>query len=237
MIIRVKHENIDKERWDKIIRTSRKSSIFSFSWYLDACSPRWEAYIYKDYEAIMPLPVNSKMGVEFLYLPFFVRYIDVFGKQTDEIKALFHKQMLQEFRRINLAFQDITEIIGDNNDQHQLAFQRLNLNKPLIDIRATYSKNAKRILKKAQQYELKYELTPAYEWVLEGFRDSKSQFIDTLDDKAHDKLKALVENSIKHKSGFVISVFDGKVKLAGACFLESNKTITYLASHQRTVLW
>jgi hypothetical protein len=48
-ILRLKHTEIDKQRWDKAIENSSFPSIYALSWYLDVVSPNWQALVSEDY--------------------------------------------------------------------------------------------------------------------------------------------------------------------------------------------
>ena len=61
MIQLLKHNEIDKPRWDECIQNSPNGLIYAYSWYLDFISPKWEAMVRGDYEFIMPLTCKKNM--------------------------------------------------------------------------------------------------------------------------------------------------------------------------------
>jgi len=52
MIVYYKHNQIDFERWDKVITNSQNGLVYALSWYLNIVTPGWEALIEDDYEYI-----------------------------------------------------------------------------------------------------------------------------------------------------------------------------------------
>ena len=75
----LKHTEINKEMWDACVINSSNGLIYARSWYLDAMSPDWEALIYKDYVAVMPLTVSKKMGIAYLSQPPFSQQLGIIG--------------------------------------------------------------------------------------------------------------------------------------------------------------
>src|ERR1700692_3437990 len=78
MIHYLKHNAIDKRRWDEAIDRAFNGMIYAKSWYLDIVSPQWDALVSDDYRAVMPLTWRRKFGVYYLYQPFFTQQLGVF---------------------------------------------------------------------------------------------------------------------------------------------------------------
>ena len=72
MIKFVTHNEIDKRRWDECIANAINGNIYVWSWYLDIIHPRWDALIDGDYERVMPIAGKQKIGISYLFQPFFV---------------------------------------------------------------------------------------------------------------------------------------------------------------------
>src|SRR6478609_9229707 len=75
----VKRKDIDTQKWDECIRNASNSIIYVYSFYLDAIAEQWDALIRNDYEAVMPLVWNEKLGIKYIYQPFFMAQTGVFG--------------------------------------------------------------------------------------------------------------------------------------------------------------
>jgi len=79
----LKRDAIDPDRWESCLATASNSSPYARIDYLDALCPGWEALIMGAYEYIMPLPVKRKYGICYLYQPFLVPHLGVYGKNPD----------------------------------------------------------------------------------------------------------------------------------------------------------
>ena len=79
MIRYLRHNEIDREKWDACIAASENGLVYAYSWYLDVVHPEWEALVMDDYAAVMPLTGGRKFGVEYLFQPFFVQQLGAFS--------------------------------------------------------------------------------------------------------------------------------------------------------------
>ena len=79
MIQHLKHDQIDKWKWDETIKHSFNGTIYAYSWYLDIVCPGWEALIKNDHEYVMPLTAGKKYGVDYIYPPFFSQQLGIFS--------------------------------------------------------------------------------------------------------------------------------------------------------------
>ena len=80
MIKHVTHNELDKIKWDNCIDHANNTLIYAYSWFLDVVSPNWEALVYNDYEAVMPLTHKRKFLINYLYQPFFTQQLGVFSR-------------------------------------------------------------------------------------------------------------------------------------------------------------
>ena len=87
----VKRKDIDAQKWDECISNSPNGIIYAYVFYLDCMADQWDALVYNDYEAIMPLTWRKKYGVAYLYQPFFTQQSGIFSQQpvTASIIAAF----------------------------------------------------------------------------------------------------------------------------------------------------
>ena len=114
----------------------------------------WDALVYGDYEAVMPLPWNKKFGIHYLYEPAFTASLGIFGVALNPtLINEFIKAIPSKFKLIEIdlnagnkvEFPDGISIIRNN--------YVLDLNKTYEDIYKRYSDNIRRNVKKAKQFE------------------------------------------------------------------------------------
>jgi hypothetical protein len=87
MIRHLGHGDIDKVWWDARIVGSSAPLWYARSAVLDAASPGWEALVDDSNNAVMPLTVNSKWGISYLYQPFAVQRLGVFAPLHDPVQV------------------------------------------------------------------------------------------------------------------------------------------------------
>lgn len=141
----LKHNTIDKQKWDNCIALSDNGMIYGFSWYLDSICDNWDALVLDDYQAIMPLPSVKKYGIKTIYQPYFCQQLGVFYLGNDEnIVKLFVKKIPFWFLKIAISFNTKCKIEG----KYQ---KRLNhilpINLPYNHISKSYKPDLVRYLK------------------------------------------------------------------------------------------
>lgn len=222
----IQHNDIDRGKWDALIERDDSALIFSCSWYLDAVCATWGAYVQGDYEGVFPLSMSQKGGVGHLYLPFFVRELNVVG--TMDTSALI-SLIDQDFKRISVAsssFQDINQWSIQQNHHQLLALQ-----KPHSEIESGYSTNAKRLIKKALKESCRLEQSKDTKWIIEGFKSGKGKSISTLNSRSFDILSRLMIALENNEAVDVFEIWQGKMKLAAGCFMKHKNRVTYLKGH------
>jgi len=86
-------DQIDKTKWDRCIDASSNGLIYAYSFYLDQMSTHWDGLVLDDYKAVMPLPWRKKAGQHYLYQPFNVAQLGVFGETMNQelVEAFLNK--------------------------------------------------------------------------------------------------------------------------------------------------
>ena len=87
MIKYLKHNYIDRKKYDQCILMDNSKLIYGLSWYLDLICPSWDVLVLNDYDAVWPLPVNSKYGIKYFYRPFAAQQLGIFSKTKIDNKT------------------------------------------------------------------------------------------------------------------------------------------------------
>lgn len=146
------HAQIDKSKWDDCINRSANGLVYALSFYLDTMAAQWDALIYNDYEAVMPLTRNRKFGIKYLYQPFLTAQLGVFGnKLTAELVNQFIESIPRSFR-----FTEICLNSGNNFSIHSGSVTSRNnyvlpLHNSYEELFSGYSENTQRNIRKALQ--------------------------------------------------------------------------------------
>jgi hypothetical protein len=148
----LRREQIDVHAWNKCIDHSANGLIYGYSYYLDHLSDHWDALVFSDYDAIMPLPWRKKAGIYYLYQPFNMAQLGVFGKEINkELVKAFLNEVPKHFRYWDFPLnqQNRFDIPG------YPFYDRINyttpLNQPHENLYHRYSENIKRNIKKCRE--------------------------------------------------------------------------------------
>lgn len=146
------HRDIDKEKWDGCISRATNGLIYAYSFYLDAFAAGWDALVYGEYEAVMPLTHNRKFGIRYLYQPFITAQLGVFGMQlTNETIARFITEAGKRFRYIDISLNSGNNLSSPYEGITQRVNYTLRLDKSYAALSDGYSENLRRNIRKAEQ--------------------------------------------------------------------------------------
>src|SRR5688572_19161823 len=79
---------IDRTKWDTCISESSNALIYATTMWLDHLADHWSGIVLNDYEAVMPVPWRSKLGVRYCYHVAFIQQLGIFcGKKNSDEKS------------------------------------------------------------------------------------------------------------------------------------------------------
>jgi Acetyltransferase (GNAT) domain len=233
MIRYLQHHEIDKERWDDCIKRSFNGIIYAYSWYLDVVHPGWESLVNADYTTVMPLTSGKKMGVNYLYNPFFVQQLGVFSvaRLTPDSVKDYLDAIPKHFRYCEIN-------LNTFNHPKENGFRfKENLNHELDMIgsyemlKKEYSDNAKRNIKKAQLNDLQVVHTTSKEEIIALFRSDRGKTVEVLKEAEYDTFRRLLQALDGRGRLHTRGVLNAKGELiAGAFFCDSNGKVIFLFS-------
>ncbi len=102
----IEREHIDIEKWDRLVSTTKGSSVFSMSFYLDAVAENWGILVDEDYTRGMAVPFVVRLKIRCCYTPIFVRYLEWFGSPIDDhrfmvlLKTYFRQGQLNTKQKV-----------------------------------------------------------------------------------------------------------------------------------------
>lgn len=210
----IDRENIDVKRWDELVRSSPEHTFFSFSWYLDATAKNW-CILTDNYQFGIALPYTSAMGVEALYTPIFVRFLEWFGARDRMNESM--RLIETRFSSWNIQFANGIVLGGE---KEQFVYQLI---KP--EQERKIGSQAKRMLKKAERqgFEIKSESSD----YLTSFDLVKCELNgkhEGLNNDSMKSLEALISAASMHGFLKVYSIDAG----AAIFCLEDNSQVLYL---------
>jgi len=148
------HKDIDTFKWNRCIEEADNGLIYAYSFYLDLMAGRWDALVLNDYEAVMPLTWNRKYGFYYLYQPYFIPSLGIFGLKDQNVTVFdFLKAIPIKFRYWDIKLNESNCLMGNISNQRinitTSTNYLLNLNKPYAEINANYKRLCLRMVKKA----------------------------------------------------------------------------------------
>jgi hypothetical protein len=231
----VRHNEINKERWDNCIASSPQGVIYAYSWYLDIVSPFWEALIEDDYTAVFPLTCRKKFGISYLFQPFFNQQLGLFCK--DEIVP---ENKLREFlTAIPGKFKLIEIQLNHSNKLNAIdgfslfpkLTHHLELSYSYQTITGNYSENLGRNLKKAKNSGMEILNNIPPENIVKLFRENRGAGINVLKDDDYENFLQITtkagEWNLMYSKG--INNSSGNL-IAGAVFIKSTHSYIFLFS-------
>lgn len=227
----VRRQEIDTSKYDGCIDSAKNSLIYGFSWYLDSVCEDWACLILNDYEAVFPLPLRKKYGLNYVFLPPWVQQLGVFYVKpiSPEIFQLFLKKIPKNIRFIDVFLN------SQNNFPSDTVVTRINYIKKLKSadtFSAGYAKGRKSAVNQAIKNGIYCKYVDHSADLIELHRRfyAKGQ-LRTENDL--NRLTDLIEIlKIKDKAD-ILGVFDSDSNLLGGAILTKHRNrVTYLFSVQ-----
>lgn len=149
----LQHDEIDKEKWNACIAASLNGLIYAYAWYLDAMAGDWDALVLNDYECVMPLPYRRKFGLYYLYHPFLMAQLGLFGTHfSNNLLENFLHSIPKKFRYWDFPLNYQNVFLKTSYPVYVRNNFVLNLNLPYDEIYTNYRENIRRNIKKSVQY-------------------------------------------------------------------------------------
>ena len=221
MISYVKRKDLDVVKYNACIKNSLQSRIYAFSWYLDVVAENWDVLVFKDYEAVMPIPWKRKFRIKYITQPPFCQQLGIFFLQefNETKELLFLKKVKRSFLKINYAFN------SDNfkNDNKNIRINYiLPLNNDYEFLFKDFNKGRKHAVKKAMKNNLslgnisvKQILKLQKEnYHYEGFRSKV--------------LAKLISTLLELEKAEMLAVYQHEKLLGATVFLKDENRIYYL---------
>lgn len=144
MIKKVLHQDIDREKYRNCLQNALNYRVYAEDWYLDAhTDSKWDCLVYKDYEAVMPLPYLRKFGLKIIYQPIYCQQLGVFHHPNFDKNKL--QQFSEKFGQLPVYFYQLNEENADLNfaDTKVKKNHLLPLNDSYEQLRKRYRKGRK----------------------------------------------------------------------------------------------
>ncbi len=230
MIQYLKHNEIDKVRWDICVAQSCNTLPYAYSWYLDIVSPNWDALVSNDYKAMMPLTWNKKFGFKYLYQPFFTQQSGVFFKEKEDKKNVidFINAIPKGFRFIDINLNYNNEFEHSDIKLRKRKNFVLDINKPYEKLFKSYDNNCQRNVKKSRKFNHQIKSAEPKD-IIKFYRKYKGAETKNVRDEDYVMLEKLCAEAVKRNHISAYGVYDDNNELlSGGLFLSDTQRIIYL---------
>lgn len=229
-ILHLRHNDIDRTRWDATIAHSLCDLPYAYSWYLDVVCPMWEALATEDYAFLMPLPLKKKWGISYLIHPIWVQQLGLFSAQpiTPEIFEAFRRRipyLVYDFNINYLNRECISSL--ESRVSHLVSLNKTNLiipyNKDIDTIRKGYNSNTKRNISKAQKAGLTIREVEIENFVALWKAENSAMRWDL-----HATIQPLVEVAFSQFSTYLFGVYKDDQLIASLFGMQTRERFIYL---------
>lgn len=214
---------IDKSRWDTCISQDPHAKCYNLYDYVDALAEEWLGLIYKDYEAIVPLPIK-RLGVNILYTPAFIQHFNIAGNVSSSVKVELLQYLVQYFKIGHYKIATVVDVSIFSEEKRRLNLY-INLSQPYDVIRKQYLKCCHKNLRKAAPVE--FLLADNIELLLEYYRNAYGD-LASYKEKHYQALKSLLQTlHIQGKLKLYQGVINHEIVFSAA-LVDDGKRLYYI---------
>ncbi len=207
----IKHDAINRQKYQKCLEASYNATAFAYPWYLDLVCEDWNLLVEGDYQTVCPVPVLKRFGFTIVRQPPLTPFLGVFSSshlppcKVDEfMKAIPYKSVrltLNHFNRLKTP---------SRNSHHHV---------PVLDLILPYE-----LLKQKYAPEIQKTLTlPDHTFVLPSIRtDEYIKFKREVEKTAvgsYMLLTRIMNYALRYKSAGIYTVYSSMNELIAALFL------------------
>jgi hypothetical protein len=228
--LHLKHQEIDKEKWNQVVDNTPIAFPWMRSGYLDIVAPKWQAIVAEDYSYVLPLPVRKRAGISYVYPADYTQQMGVFGEHIASEETV--DQMLEiavssfKFLEINLNYHNHFHFTKGKSKRRR-NFE-LSLNRSHADLMKGYHHNTRRNVKKAAKFNLRIKKVDSPTNTIELFNSNKGKK-SSIDIK-EELLLQLVDYGLDQKCIEIREVWDEQEAIGGAIFFQEGIRKVFLFS-------
>lgn len=234
----LKNAEIDKIRWDQCIKESFNGNIYGWSWYLDVVHKNWEALVEGDYERVFPLTGNNRLGIHYLFQPFFAQQLGIFSRSilNHQIIEAFIEAIPSHYQFIEIRLNAHNKAVPGSFEVSTHLNHELDLIHSYEKLYRNYATNTRRNLKKAADAGLTLMKSIRPESVVELFRHNRGRTISHWNQREYDRLISLTYALIYRGQALVYGAYTAENELCGgAIFAKSHGKIVFLFSGANSI--
>lgn len=223
----LRHDEIEKSRWDATLSAAPNAVLYANSWYLDAISPDWEALVAGAYEYIMPLPVKNIVGYRFVFQPLFVQRLGLFSIQplNEEILGCFLTELTRLFDVVDYSLSLCQSTIPSAFHIRKRSNFVLDISGDYASLAVNYSQDAKKSLRKYSGIE--FVITDNHAQTIANFVAAYGEATRAKANN-YERFEQVVQVAASQNKLIGAAVLHQSKVLASALFFIHNKRVYYV---------
>lgn len=191
MIIYLKHDAIDKVKWDNCIAGAANSLVYGYSFYLDAIAGNWDAIVVNDYEAVMPLTWRKKYFTAYLYQPPFTQQLGIFYTTplSEETCTAIEKIITDRFKFAEIFLNYGNTGLFEAKRCSQQVNYVLGINQPYEQIHDSFQPGFTKSLRRIVKFNFSYSTSEDIDTVIKLYRNLYGNRVQHLGDRDFEAFK------------------------------------------------
>jgi hypothetical protein len=231
MIQYIKRKDLDIQKYDNRIENSIQSRISAFSWYLDIVTDNWDVLVLEDYKAVMPIPWRKKLGIKYVYPPFWLLELGIFSIDEQIDYNPYFDVLFKNFKSVESRLNTKNHFQKSEPFLLEKQMQVLSIEDNYETIFKTYRKDRRKDLNKAKKADLTEKWNDSADKLIQLFKDNVGKRTPYIIEKDYQVLEKLISICIKKRVGEILSIYNKQDKLvASGFFLKHKGNATILVS-------
>lgn len=201
MIKKLKYDEVDWEKYQKCLENSEQYHFFAEKKYLDILlNINWEVIVYGDYQAIMPIPLVSKMRLIFVVMPLQTQQLGIFSEKDDvELNQLFLNFLNKNYKVLFYSFNSKNKFKSALNSKVNYRLEKDSYK----NVKAKYSIHRRRNVRITTEIKGIMSFSENKKLL-----NSEKFFLKNISGVSPKIAKRMFRNMLKLQNGSLIKVFD-----------------------------
>ncbi|MEZ4721231.1 MAG: GNAT family N-acetyltransferase [Flavobacteriales bacterium] len=222
----LQRHQIDDEKWNEVVRSSDRFRHYALTYFLDAVTVEWSAFVGDNYEWVWPVPIK-RSPVPQVYQPLLAQQLGPYFTESiseGEIEMVW-KELKSNYWRLNVKFSDHFKAIPFEVGRKHINVE-LALDSEYDTLTKNYKRNAVSNIRKAEQAELVISVDEEYQpEIVKQFKLGKGKEVNELDEAFYAQVQSIYEAFAgRNESETWVASIDGKF-LAGIMLLKTNNRL------------
>lgn len=232
----IKHQSIDKNKWNALVTVFGQDCLYLKTWYLDAACPNWNAIVWGDYEAIMPLPTKDWCIIKKVYQPYFVQQTGIIHKPhlqlNDLLNVFLESKLSNSYFSFRTQFSSKSVIDKTILDRKKWKFQHktnfvLDLQSDYKILSTNFNDNRKRNLKKGIAAGWHVEQSTDLNAAIKMYKENQAPKQKGLANEVYQVLRRIFDATVQNNTGELLVCKNSENETISHAFFIHTSSKTY----------